>query len=231
MAGVGRIGKKMEKPDPKDIQASLWGVTEKLIKASEPLPVTEQKTIGNRLFEVHNYVAAQVSSDKNLVNIMWGQSAHDARVKAQLDAEQKNLAEHQSFIEVNFDNADRYLKTIQLAGYALFFAVWGFTRDWLTPEVEAVAAILMVVSAVIFVSWEIAKASVLVALLRKHAKIGLSSLDTFILGRSDTFSSRRRAVAWFAATRVWVWWSCVIPAAVAIVLLLGGFVSHLLCLI
>jgi hypothetical protein len=221
----------MARPDPKEVQASLWEVTEKLNKASEPLPVTEQKQFGNRLFEVYNYVAAQVSSDKNLVNIMWGQSAHDARVKAQLEAEQKNLAEHQNFIEVNFDNADRYLKTIQLAGYALFFAVWGFTREWLIPEVEAVAAILMVVSAVIFVSWEIAKASVLVALLRKHAKIGLSNLDTFILGRSDNFSSRRRAVAWFAATRVWVWWSCVIPAAIAVVLLLGGFVSHLLCLL
>ena len=98
----------MARPDPKEVQASLWEVTEKLNKASEPLPVTEQKQFGNRLFEVYNYVAAQVSSDKNLVNIMWGQSAHDARVKAQLEAEQKNLAEHQNFIEVNFDNADRY---------------------------------------------------------------------------------------------------------------------------
>lgn len=220
----------MPKPDPKDVQASLWEVKDKLDNASQPLPVTEQKRLGNRLFEVHNYIAAQVANDKNPVNFIWAQSAHDAKVTAQLEAEQKNLAEHQSFIEVNFDNADRYLKTIQLAGYALFFAVWGFTRQWLIPEIEAIAAILMVTSAVVFVTWEIGKASVFVALLRKHAMIGLSNLDNFILGRSGNFSSRARASAWFAATRVWVWWSCVVPAAVAVILLLYGFVSHLLSL-
>lgn len=226
-----RIGIEMARPDPKELQASLWEVTEKLNRASEPLPVTEQKKIGHQLFDVYNYVAAQVNNDKNTVNLIWGQSAHDAKVKAQLKAEQNNLNEHQKFIEVNFDNADRYLKTIQLAGYALFFAVWGFTRGWVKPEFEAVAAIMMVVSAAIFVSWEIAKASVLVALLRKHAKIALSGLDTFILARSEKFSSRPRAVTWFAASRVWVWWSCVIPAAIAVILLLGALVSHLLCIL
>src|SRR5690606_34242798 len=114
--------------------------------------------MAERLVPVYNYVSAQVEQRGGL-NLLYAQSARDAKAREVLSTEREALKKHKDFVELNFDSAEKHFKTVQLAGYAVFFAVWGFTRQWIPPVAEALAALLMILSASFFVSWELAKAS------------------------------------------------------------------------
>jgi hypothetical protein len=57
-----------------------------------------------------------------------------------------------------FDKAVAYSNLLVLAGYASFFGLWQVTRGLVTPKLSALAALLMAISATVFVLFEVAKA-------------------------------------------------------------------------
>lgn len=165
--------------DPKHLQEEFWRVLKQLQTADAPLEINQQHQLSDQLVDVYNYVSAQANKRGNSLNTLHALSAHDAKLQ-KLNKEQNNLNNHRKFVEDTVEKADQYLKTIQLAGYAAFFAAWGFTCHSLPSSAEAVAAILMIFSATLFIAWEIFKASILVILLRSHAQLGTSRIEEFV---------------------------------------------------
>lgn len=56
-----------------------------------------------------------------------------------------------------FDRSTAYANIIILAGYAGFFATWSFVKDYLTERSTIITALLMVLSVIVFVAWEMFK--------------------------------------------------------------------------
>jgi hypothetical protein len=54
-----------------------------------------------------------------------------------------------------FEKAQAYSNALMLGGYAGIFAVWTFSRDVLTPRTTNAAIVLVGVSLILYVSWEI----------------------------------------------------------------------------
>jgi hypothetical protein len=215
--------------DPQDIRIGFWSVIERLQKADAPISQTEQKRIAEELSLVYNYVAQQVEG-RGAANLLYAQSARDAKMREQLALERKVLEQHKTFVEVNFEGAEKHFKAVQLAGYAVYFATWGFTRQWASPFFEVIGALLMIFSASIFVLWELLKTSILASILKRNAKISESGLDAFLATRHSQFSSTNRAISFFSRSRVWVWRFCVIPAVLALGFLVASLITHLAAL-
>jgi len=208
----------MSLKDPEVILREFNAVIEKLRQAKAPLSPADQRAMADELTDTYNYVSGS-SRKRSLQNYIYSQSAHDARVKEQLEEERKQMELHKSFVESSFDKADQYLRTIQLGGYAAFFAVWGMTREWLTPFWGVLAAILMIVSATIFVIWEIWKSTLLSLVLKHHASIGSSSIEGFIRTRMSKLILERSKITKLAQARASVWIACVVPAVLSLVIL------------
>lgn len=217
----------MSLQDPNKLLSQFWEHMSQLQNASRELSPSEQHQMADKLTEVYNYVSEQTNDRSNAVRAMYAQSAQAQKLRDTLASDREQLEKHEQFVTSNFERADTYLKTIQLAGYAVFFAAWGFTQDTMGPNAGAWSALLMIVSAVIFVGWEIFKVSLLSILLRKHANLGTSQVEQFVISRSSQFSSESSAILWFSSVRVWVWFACIIPAVIAVIILLIGIIGHL----
>ncbi|MEN1943212.1 hypothetical protein WCE55_05030 [Luteimonas sp. MJ293] len=211
--------------DPQDIRKDLYSVMETLRTPTAPLEPAAQRGLGERLVPIYNYVSAQVEQ-RNGLNLLYAHSALDARQKERMLQEHAALEQHKAFVEKSFDNAEKHFKTVQLAGYAVFFTVWGFTREWMTPSTGVIAALLMIASASVFVVWELTKASVLASIIRNHATVSASGIEKYLAKRSVHFSTRSRAMSFFSSARLWVWWICVVPATGALALIVGSLVKH-----
>lgn len=199
-----------------------------LQQATEPLSPADQHRRADDLVEVYNYISAQSDKRGSTINAIHVQSARDQRLREMLAEDRKQLEQHHQFVQLNFEHADKYLKTIQLAGYAVLFAAWGVTRESIGTYAGAFSALLMLVSAVIFVVWEIFKATIFSALLRKHAQLSTAKFEEFIVRRSSHFANENTAIRWFASIRVWVWLSCIIPAGTAVLILVFEVFCHIL---
>ena len=55
----------------------------------------------------------------------------------------------------SYKDAVTYTTVVVATGYAAFFTVWAFTRQYLTPSAEIWSALLMLVSVASFVFWEV----------------------------------------------------------------------------
>ena len=93
------------------------------IKGSSPLASSDRRRIADDLAEVYNYVSASIPKP-SFTNAIYARSAHDAKQEIQLEQERELLRDHQQFVENNFDKAEQCLRSIQLYGYAAFFALW-----------------------------------------------------------------------------------------------------------
>jgi len=200
---------------------------ESLQVSTEPLEPASQRGLRERLVPIYNYVSAQIEQ-RNGVNLLYAHSALDARQKERMLQEHAALEQHKVFVEKSFDNAEKHFKTVQIAGYAVFFTVWAFTREWVTPSTGVIAALLMIASASVFVVWEITKASVLASVIRNHANVSGDGIETYLAKRSVHFSTRSRAMSFFSSARLWVWWICVVPATGALALVVGSLIRHLI---
>lgn len=214
--------------DPKELVDRFWNHLHELQEAAEPLSPVDQHRRADDLVEVYNYISAQSDERANTINAVHVQSARDQKLRETLAIDRKQLEQHQQFVQINFEHADKYLKTIQLAGYAVFFAALGLTQESIGAYAGAFSALLMLVSAAIFVVWEIVKATIFSALLRKHAQLSMAKFEEFIVQRSSHFTNENTAIRWFASIRVWVWLSCVIPAGTAVLILVLGVFGHIL---
>lgn len=213
--------------DPKELVARFWKHLQELQEAAEPLSPADQHRRADDLVDVYNYISAQSDDRGNMINAVHAQSARDQKLRETLAVDRKQLEQHQQFVQINFEHADKYLKTIQLAGYAVFFAAWGLTQESIGAYAGAFSALLMLVSAAIFVVWEIFKATIFSALLRKHAQLSMTKFEEFIVQRSSHFANENAAIRWFASIRVWVWLSCIIPAGSGVLILVFEVFCHM----
>ncbi|OGS92875.1 MAG: hypothetical protein A2061_10185 [Gallionellales bacterium GWA2_59_43] len=170
------------------------------------------------LSEVFNYVSAS-SQKPSLTNHIYASSAHDERVGEQLEFERQELADHKKFVEQSFEKSDQYLNTIQVGGYAVFFTIWGFSREWIGPLWEVLAAVLMIISASSFIIWEVGKTYLLVNVLRRHASISSGGLQNFLQSRLLRLTEGRSILLSLAQARATVWMVCTTTAMVAVAIL------------
>lgn len=204
--------------DPKELLRMFdKALTE--IRGSDPMSTVDRRRIADELAEVYNYVSA-VSQKPSLTNALHAMSARDSKLERQLAQERETLREHQQFVENNFDKAEQYLKAIQLGGYAAFFALWSIIGERLNPMWAAIAAILMLISATAFVIWEVCKSTILAFSLKRHASIGGGRIEEFLQSRMLKLTQEKSAVLVLAQSRATVWLVSIIPAIVAVGIML-----------
>lgn len=84
-------------------------------------------------------------------------------------AERKRIDAAHELIAGMFQHASAYTNAVIVAGYAGFFAIWGFTRDIVPPLWHAAAALLFAASATAFVLWQV---YLMIHTGIAHAKLG-----------------------------------------------------------
>jgi hypothetical protein len=53
------------------------------------------------------------------------------------------------------ERASGYTKAVVAIGYGAIFGIWGFSKDLMPPKAQATVALLMILSAGVFVLWEV----------------------------------------------------------------------------
>jgi len=100
-----------------------------------------------------------------------------------------------------YDKAASYTNLVMAAGYAAYFAMWSNTVSLISHYLARTSAILMLISLMVFIFWEVTK-MVLIGLNNKYlAKVALAPLDEFdaLLQAHQTKEHKlnaRLAVAW-----------------------------------
>ena len=212
--------------DPKELLILLNSAIEELRKADNLTDPITRKKMADDLCEIYNYVSA-ASQKTNFTNAIYSMSAHDARIKKQLEIEREELKAHKQFVENSFEKAEQYLKTIQLGAYAAFFTIWGFTKQWLEPKLSILAVILMIISATTFVIYEIWKSTLLALALKKHASISAHGLEKFVQNRFSKLISEKSSVLSLAKSRATVWVICTFTGFISIAILVWQLLSAL----
>jgi len=72
-------------------------------------------------------------------------------------AEQNDLSEYKEALGASYNHAGNYANAIVGGGYAGFFAIWALTKDRIPSRAMAWAGILIVVSILFFIAFEIIK--------------------------------------------------------------------------
>lgn len=213
--------------DPETIRQELLSILEVLQKAEDVIQTNEQQKMAEKLSEVYSYVSEQVEKPGG-ANFLRRQAASNAKQADLQAAERKEMSQQKEFIEKNFDNAEKHFKTFQLAGYAVFFAVWGFTQEWIPKFAAALAVLPMMFSASIFVLWEIVKTSILASMLRKNALINTDNISKFLIDRSSHLDSKNGAILFFSRARLLIWWLCIIPAFFALAIMFINIILYII---
>jgi hypothetical protein len=159
--------------------------------------------------------------------------AQDAHQRQQQAAAEKMTETLVKIISSSYDKAIAYNNVVIIAGYATFFAIWGATKPALTHWISIASALLMVLSATVFVLFELFKmvqsSRTLMQLqaiavdenARKDPEVFQSKMNTFeTLQRS---ASLRFVRVWVAVLVI-----TVSTAVAAIALLLYNYVCTLL---
>jgi hypothetical protein len=193
----------------------IFAVIIKKVEDGQPL----DPSMSPDLWDIYNYFY-DLNTEPSFTRGLHAQSAHRAGLQEQLAQDRKLFNDHKQFIENNFDKADQYLRTIQLGGYAAFFAVWGLTRDWLVHGWSVIAVLLMLVSATVFVAWEIFKSTLLVRLMKHHASISSGGLEKFVHSRLSTLSEDKSLTMPEAKWCEVIWLICVGTTAPSLFILI-----------
>ena len=113
------------------------------------------------------------------------------------ERERLNLAvETQTkIISEGFEKATNYTNLIIVAGYAGFFALWQMTREYLNRDQVLISALLMMVSIIVFIVFEIYKALNTSIVLWKYSQLftntnNISSVEV-MQSAINTFQARQ----------------------------------------
>ncbi len=210
---------------PADLLKELGDNIKKIV-SDAPLNPAERQKIADDLTEIFNYVSAS-SQKPSLTNHLYALSAHDAREKEQMELERQELADLKKFVEQSFEKSDQYLNTIQVGGYAVFFTIWGFSREWIGPLWEVLAAVLMIISASSFIIWEVGKNYLLVNVLRRHTSISSGGLQNFLQSRLLRLTEGGSILLSLAQARATVWMVCTTTAVVAVAILVARLLIYI----
>jgi hypothetical protein len=205
----------------KDIRVFLRkfkAILERLKGSKNDLSPSEQQEMARELQEIYGYMS-EIGRKPSIQTVLHSQAAQRTFIQNQFVKEKEQLDLHRKFVESISDKADQYLRTIQLGGYAIFFAVWGITREWLMPFWGSLAAILMIISAAIFITWEIWKSTILSLTLKQHAIIPSLPIEDFIRTRMSKLIFIQSNITRLAKARAIIWIICVIPACLSLIIL------------
>ncbi len=105
--------------------------------------------------------------------------------------EQNDLNDYKEALGAAYSHAGNYANAIVGAGYASFFAIWALTKDRIPNRAMALAGILIVVSILFFIAFEIIKMIYAKVDLEKQAK-ALSQPDQYreLLAAHKTVQAR-----------------------------------------
>jgi hypothetical protein len=155
--------------------------------------------------------------------------------KQERDRVSKETIENQiKIFSALYDKAVAYTNIIILGGYASFFGLWSLTKSYLPPGLARLAALLMLLSVLTFVLFEVIKMVVTNRSLHRQSLIlsdpkGIND-PSILLRRLQEFSQAER-IASIRFIRVWV-----VNVAIAVStglaaagILLYCFVSGLIC--
>lgn len=145
-----------------------------------------------------------------------------------MQMESQQLVQLRQFFARQYESARHYTNAVVGTGYAAFFATWGFTRDYLSSEVELLSILLVLLSLASFAGWEVWRNVRNGQILRAIGKIMVDEPPQKIPARLQQYGQRvqKRDVE----SLEWWWISvrcAIIPAALALVLLGGSFLVHL----
>lgn len=145
-----------------------------------------------------------------------------------MQMESQQLVQLRQFFARQYESARHYTNAVVGTGYAAFFATWGFTREYLSPEVELLSILLVLLSLASFVGWEVWRNVRNGQILREIGKIMVDSPPERLPGLLQRFGQRVNKED--VESLEWWWisvWGAIIPAALALVLLGGSFLVHL----
>jgi hypothetical protein len=90
----------------------------------------------------------------------------------------KQRIEEQVAIDAaSFDKMNAYVNLIIFGGYAGFFAIWSFTNDQLPEKARIWTGLLVGISLLFFISWEVLRASLQSSSVVKAFKLSLENLE------------------------------------------------------
>ncbi len=116
-----------------------------------------------------------------------------------------------------FDRAAAYTTGVIVAGYASIFAVWGFTRDLMPPTLSAISGLLLLVSSMTFVLWEVFSNIRNTRLFRDIAKRLHGDPDSTLAALQQYEKERRQGALESAGG----WWTVLVVTLVTAVGALG----------
>lgn len=159
-------------------------------------------------------------------------TAQEAHRRQQEAAAEKMIETLVKILSSSYDKAIAYTNVVIVAGYAAFFAIWGGTKPVLTEWLAITSALLMVVSAAVFVFFELFK---MVQSSRSFLQLQGIAADEQARKDPEVFQSKVKA---FEASqrqdslrflKVWVvvMYVTVSTAVLAVALLVSNYVSIL----
>ena len=131
-----------------------------------------------------------------------------------------------------FDKATAYANLLVLAGYASFFGLWQVTKGQVDTKLSTLAALLMAVSATVFVFFEVAKSLYHSISLNRLNKVmtGPAAANPHLLLQAIAEHNKTQDKA---TTRLFRWWLVafiitVVAGLGAVGILMSAFVGALL---
>jgi hypothetical protein len=166
-------------------------------------------------------------SDMQKLVDQLAEKARGEQEEALRKAHEKQVEDLIRVLSSLYDKAAAYTNLILAAGYAGFFAVWANVKVLMTPIELRISGLSMTLSLLVFVAWEITKMIYTSRSLTDLVKVSdadAQSIDQKLLEHEK--HHRRINVR---LLRVWVWIlaATIIPAVIAVAVLLYVFISGL----
>ena len=129
-----------------------------------------------------------------------------------------------------FDKADNYIRLVVALGYGGLFAVWSGTKQYLSARLVVLSALLMVISVIVFIAFQILEAGTLSYFAARMTKVRPSGGEMSTADVERFLHSRDRCVR--ALVNLWypVFVGCVLSGLGGATILICGFVRSLLTL-
>jgi hypothetical protein len=149
-------------------------------------------------------------------------TAHNELLKKRVEAQKEVLAGI-------YSQAMAYTNLVIGAGYVAFFATWAFTRSFLTPRQILWSALLMTISVLAFVAFEVYKSFFISLSVLKLDKATHAVNDASFVKAIQEYERDQRTRQ-IVAGRVWIvaFAVCVVTGFGAGLVLLYAFVENLL---
>ena len=212
---------------PAEIREDFHEVIKTLRDAKEPLSLAELQRLSLRLGPAYNLVSAQVRQP-GIFTVLQAQAAHGRQVSQELAKAEADLERHRVAVRSLYEGASQYLRSVQAGLYAAAFAIWAFTRQDFSPQLSSAVALLLIFSSISFGVWELTKSALVSFGTQAQASLTHGSLEAFLRRRDNLSRNADRLATQLPSLQGLVWLLSVVPAAIAVALMVGRFVALLI---